>query len=84
MIGPGSGSTQLTVKIQLRQSVNGRDEIRELMEPVTMTGDQLLPVLFKNIEGAYGVTGGTVEIVNVETGDVINSYSVTFIPVPQS
>lgn len=84
IIGPGSGSTQLTLKIQLRQSVNGKDEVRELMGPVTMTGDQMLPVSFKNIEGAYGVTSGTVEIVNVETGDVINSYSITFIPVPQS
>lgn len=84
IIGPGSGSTQLTLKIQLRQNVNGRDEVRELMGPVTMTGDQMLPVSFKNIEGAYGVTGGTVEIVNVETGEVINSYSITFVPVPQS
>ncbi|WP_312425783.1 Stk1 family PASTA domain-containing Ser/Thr kinase [Lacrimispora sp.] len=84
IIGPGSGSTQLTLKIQLRQSVNGRDEIRELMGPVIMAGDQMLPVSFKNIEGAYGVSGGTVEIVNVETGDVINSYFITFIPVPQS
>ncbi|WP_143319137.1 Stk1 family PASTA domain-containing Ser/Thr kinase [Clostridium sp. HBUAS56010] len=84
IIGPGSGSTQLTLKIQLRQSVNGKDEVRELMGPVTMNGDQLLPVSFKNIEGAYGVTSGVVEIVNVETGEVINSYSITFIPVPQS
>ena len=84
IIGPASGSTQLTLKIQLRQTVNGKDEVRELMEPVTMTGDQLLPVSFKNIEGAYGVTSGAVEIVNVDTGDVINSYSITFVPVPQS
>lgn len=84
IIGPGSGSTQLTLKIQLRQSVNGKDEVRELMGPVTMTGDQMLPVSFKNIEGAYGVTSGAVEIVNVETGDVINTYSITFIPVPQT
>ncbi|MDR2025696.1 MAG: Stk1 family PASTA domain-containing Ser/Thr kinase [Hungatella sp.] len=84
IIGPGSGSTQLTLKIQLKQSLNGKDEIRELMGPVTMAGDQVLPVLFKNIEGAYGVSSGTVEIVNVETGDVINSYVITFIPVPQS
>lgn len=84
IIGPGSGSTQLTLKIQLRQSVNGKDDIRELLAPVTMNGDQLLPVTYKNIEGAYGVTSGSVEIVNVETGDIINSYSITFVPVPQS
>ena len=52
IIGPASGSTQLTLKIQLRQTVNGKDEVRELMEPVTMTGAQLLAVSFKNIEGA--------------------------------
>lgn len=84
IIGPGSGSTQLTLKIQLRQNVNGKDEVRELMGPVTMTGDQMLPVSFKNIEGAYGVTSGAVEIINVETGEVINSYAITFVPVPQS
>lgn len=84
VIGPGSASTQLTVKIQLRQNVNGKDAIRDLMSPVTITGDQSLPVVFKNMEGAYGVTNGSVEIVNVDTGEVLNSYPVTFVPVPQS
>ena len=84
IIGPGSGSTQLTLKIQLRQTVNGQDSVRELMGAVTLNGDQMLPVSFKNIEGAYGVTSGSVEIVNVDTGEVINSYPLTFVPVPQS
>ncbi|MDF2886026.1 MAG: hypothetical protein K0R23_411 [Lacrimispora sp.] len=84
IIGPGSGSTQLTLKIQLRQSVNGQDTVRELMGPTTLKGDQMLPVSFKNIEGAYNVTSGSVEIVNVETGEVINSYAITFVAVPQS
>ncbi|MDW2796446.1 Stk1 family PASTA domain-containing Ser/Thr kinase [Clostridium boliviensis] len=84
IIGPGSGSTQLTLKIQLRQSVDGQDSVKKLMDPVTLNGDQLLPVSFKNIEGAYGVTSGSVEIVNVDTGEVVNSYAITFVPVPQS
>lgn len=84
LIGPGSSSTQLNIKIQLKQIVNGKEEIRDLMAPVTIKGDQQLPVVFKNIEGAYGVTSGEVEIVNVDTGEVINSYSVTFVPIPQS
>jgi serine/threonine-protein kinase len=84
IIGPGSGSTQLTLKIQLRQSVNGQDTVRELMGPTTLKGDQMLPVSFKNIEGAYNVTSGSVEIVNVETGEVVNSYAITFVAVPQS
>ncbi|MDK2965547.1 Stk1 family PASTA domain-containing Ser/Thr kinase [Lacrimispora sp.] len=84
IIGPGSGSTQLTLKIQLRQSVNGQDSVKELMGPVTLNGDQLLPVSFSNIEGAYGVTSGSVEIVNVDTGEVVHSYAITFVPVPQS
>lgn len=83
LIGPGSGSTQMTIKIQLKQIVNGKEETRDLMAPVTMSGDQILPVSFKNIEGAYGVTSGEVEIVNVDTGQVINSYSVTFVPMTQ-
>ena len=84
LIGPGSASTQLNIKIQLKQTVNGKDEFRDLMGPVTITGDQQLPVVFKNIEGAYGVTSGEVQIVNVDTGGVINSYPVTFVPIPQS
>lgn len=84
IIGPASGSTQMTLKVQLRQTVNGTDQVRELLGPVTLMGDQSLPVSFSNIEGAYGVTSGSVEIVNVDTGDVINSYAVTFVPVPQS
>ena len=84
LIGPGSASTQLNIKIQLKQTVNGKDEVRDLMGPVTITGDQQLPVVFKNIEGAYGVTSGEVQIVNVDTGEVINSYPVTFVPIPQS
>ena len=73
----------MTIKIQLKQIVNGKEETRDLMAPVTMSGDQILPVSFKNIEGAYGVTSGEVEIVNVDTGQVINSYSVTFVPMTQ-
>ena len=84
IIGPGSGSTQLTLKTQLRQSVDGQDSVKKLMDPVTLNGDQLLPVSFKNIEGAYGVTSGSVEIVNVDTGEVVKSYAITFVPVPQS
>ena len=84
LIGPGSASTQLNIKIQLKQTVNGKDEVRDLMGPVPITGDQQLPVVFKNIEGAYGVTSGEVQIVNVDTGEVINSYPVTFVPIPQS
>lgn len=83
LIGPGSGSTEMVLKIQLKQVVNGKEEVRDLMGPVNIRGDQLLPVSFKNIEGAYGVTSGEVEIVNVGTGEVVNSYSVTFVPVPQ-
>ncbi len=84
VIGPGSPSTQLTLKIRLKQNVNGRDEYRDLLGPVTMAGDQILPVVFKNIEGAYGVTTGEIEIINVDTGEILNSYALTFIPMPQS
>lgn len=84
IIGPGSGSTEVNVKIQLRQTVDGKDVVRDLLDPVLIKGDQLLPVSFKNIEGAFGVTSGSVEIVNADTGKVIHSYPLTFVAVPQS
>ena len=50
------------------------------MGPVTITGDQQLPVVFKNIEAPGGVTSGEVQIVNVDTGEVINSIRLRLSP----
>ncbi len=50
------------------------------MEPRTVTGDTILPIRFKNIEGAYGVDQGQVEVVQNDTQTVLKSYTVEFFP----
>lgn len=84
VVGPGASAMQMNIKVQLKQTVDGKDVITTLMEPVSIKGDQQLPVYFKNIEGAYGVTSGEIQIVNADSGQVLHSYTVTFVPVPLS
>ena len=48
------------------------------MEARTVTGDTILPVRFRTIVGANGVDQGQVEIVNVDSGEVMKSYTVEF------
>ena len=81
LIGPGSAATSITIMIRLRQTVNGQVVYTTLMEPRKVTGDTLLPVRFKNIEGAYGVEQGAVEVVETDNNNVLKSYSVEFFKV---
>lgn len=81
LIGPGSAATSITIMIRLRQTVNGQVIYTTLMEPRKVTGDTLLPVRFKNIEGAYGVEQGAVEVVETDNNNVLKSYSVEFFKV---
>lgn len=79
LIGPGSGSTSVTVMIRLKQTVNGEVVYKTLMQPQTLTGNVTLPVNLPVIEGAKGVTQGDVEIVEADTDSVLKSYPVTFV-----
>ena len=67
--------------IRLSQDVNGSRVVRTLMEPRTVTGDTILPVRFRAIEGAFGVDTGRVEVVNADTDEVLKSYEVQFFKV---
>jgi len=78
VIGPSSGFTSVKVMIRLKQTVNGSDVYSTLMEARTVTGDTILPVRFRTIVGANGVDQGQVEIVNVDSGEVMKSYTVEF------
>lgn len=78
VIGPSSGFTSVKVMIRLKQTVNGSDVYYTLMEARTVTGDTILPVRFRTIVGANGVDQGQVEIVNVDSGEVMKSYTVEF------
>lgn len=78
VIGPSSGLTSVKVMIRLKQTVNSSDVYSTLMDARTVTGDTILPVRFRTIVGANGVDQGQVEIVNVDSGEVLKSYTVEF------
>lgn len=78
VIGPSSGLTSVKVMIRLKQTVNGSDVYSTLMDARTVTDDTILPVRFRTIVGANGVDQGQVEIVNVDSGEVLKSYTVEF------
>lgn len=82
VIGPGASASNITIKVRLKQTVNGRDETRDLIGPVNVNASVILPINIKNIEGAYGVTTGIIEVINVDTEEVLTSYPLTFIPSP--
>lgn len=77
-IGPGSSGTQILVMVRLHQVVDGEDVYTTLMEPRRVTGNTILPIKFDFIEGAYGVDQGEVEVVDVDTGEVLKTFEVEF------
>lgn len=81
LIGPGSNTTSVNVMIRLSQDVNGSKVYKTLMEPRKVTGDTILPVRFRAIEGAFGVDTGRVEVVNADSDEVLKSYEVQFFKV---
>lgn len=78
LVGPGSSTTSVNIMIRLKQTVNGQNVYTTLMEPRKITGDTILPIRFRNIEGAYGVDQGTVEVVEADSQNVLKSYNVEF------
>ena len=78
LIGPGADSSSIQVSIRLKQMVNNEPVYKELMQPKTITGQDLLPVNFPSIEGVPGVETGEVEIIDVASGAVIKSYPIKF------
>ena len=78
VIGPGSDSTHIRIKIQLKQFVNGRTIYKTLMPEHTVNGSSKISIFFPEIIGEYGVEEGTVEVVNAQTGKVLESYEISF------
>jgi len=81
LIGPGSNTTSFKVMIRLKQTVNGQTVYKTLMDPRVVTGNTILPVRFKSIEGAYGVDTGEVQVVRADSDAVLKSYEVQFFKV---
>ncbi|MDE6930409.1 MAG: hypothetical protein K2P02_06595, partial [Lachnospiraceae bacterium] len=64
--------------IQLKQFVNGRTIYKTLMPEHTVNGSSKISIFFPEIIGEYGVEEGTVEVVNAQTGKVLESYEISF------
>ena len=75
--GPGSGNERY-VAVRLGQRVGGSMEYTMLTEPIPVAVGSRIPVTFKNIKGAFGVTEGTIEVYDSENGTIFSSYVVTF------
>ena len=75
--GPGA-SNNLSVAVRLCQRVDGSMEYTVISEPIPVAAGTKIPVSFRNIKGAYGVTEGTVEVYDVDSGTVYSSYVIKF------
>lgn len=80
LIGPGSGSTSVTLMVRLHQETNGQPVYKELTGPKTIKGDVLLPISYTSIESINGSDEGEIEVVDVDTGAVLKTYRLTFFP----
>ncbi len=80
LIGPGAGTTSVTLMIRLHQTTNGKPVYRELTGPKTIKGDVLIPISYTRIESINGSDEGEVEVVDVDSGNVLKSYPLTFFP----
>ena len=80
LIGPGAGSSSVTIQIRLHQGTADNPHYKILTQSTTIKGDVLLPVNFTSIESIDGTDQGTLEIVDVNSGVVIKTYQLTFFP----
>ena len=67
--------------IRLKQTVGNEVLFTTLIPAHTVTGGQTIPVSISEIHGIYGVDTGEIEVVNAETNEVIESFTISFFPV---
>lgn len=80
LIGPGAGTSNVTVMIRLRQGTEEEPRYKVLTQAITIKGDVLLPISYTSIESIDGTDKGELEIVDVASGAVVKSYTLTFFP----
>ena len=71
-------SGTIILQVRLAQTINDGIVYKELIEAKEYKVGTILPLIFPQIEGEYGVGSGVVEVVDVEHDIVMNSYEVTF------
>ncbi len=75
--GPGASGT-IMVAVRLAQRVDGSMEYTSLSEPIPVAPGTKIPVSYRNIKGAYGVSEGTVEVYGADNGIIYSSYVIKF------
>ena len=76
--GPNDAMNQIMVIIRLKQRVDGANVYTILEEAKPVAQGSMIPVSFRNIRGAYGVTEGEIEVINANTEQVYAAYTVSF------
>lgn len=80
LIGPGAGSSSVTVMVRLRQGTDADPIYKILTQETTVKGDVLLPISYTSIESMNGTDQGELEVVDVKSGAVLKTYPLTFFP----
>lgn len=80
LIGPGAGSSAVTVMIRLHQGTAENPLYKVLTSEFTLKGDVLLPISYTSIESMDGTGEGELEIVDVSSGAILKTYPLTFFP----
>ena len=76
--GPGALGSDARIMVRLVQTVDGETVTKTLVEPHMVTEIGLYTLDLPRIEGEPGVESGTVEIVEYATGEVLQSYELSF------
>lgn len=76
--GPNDAMNQIMVIVRLKQRVDGANVYTTLEEAKPVAQGSMIPVSFRNIRGAYGVTEGEIEVINANTEQVYATYTVSF------
>lgn len=80
LIGPGAGSSNVTVMIRLRQGPDDNPLYKVLTQVTNVRGDVMLPISYTSIESMDGTDQGVLEIIDVSTGALLKTYELTFFP----
>ena len=78
LIGPGASGSSVSVMVRLRQGPDSNPLYKVLMQATRIRGNVLLPISFTSIESMDGTDQGQVEIVNVDSGEILKIYPLTF------
>ena len=77
----GSASNEtLFLQVRLVQQTEAGTVYTELIEPQEYRVGTIIPLIFTNLEGEYGVQNGQVQVVDVQNDKVLSSINVIFWP----